>query len=379
MKICNKFKMRLLRCYVITKKNILEWTILAVTFAIFAVGLYHVVMWGKHMAKYVYHAYILDDMYDAYNDCYELNDELCFYENGAHSYIRNMGTKKKVLRDIYWIAGADGEDSLLCFAKDGYRGYLNRNTGKVIIPADLYKKAWLFSEGLAAVMEEDSTLKFIDTSGKVVIDVMSKYPSQTEERDFLFKEGHCALPGPNNVWGLIDHAGNWSIVPQYDDITYADKGFWTVEKDGKEGILNDKMQLVAEPIYRDVCLASDGIEVLKDDYVRQLLSFDGKLINGFAYTDVTDLSYKTGCKDGDEDVYEWELSPYKMYYTTYYWEDSVKVGLLSPGGIPVTPPVYRKITAVNANCFRAFYDEQSCGEGLSVLINNKGQVIDPGR
>ena len=379
MKTCNKFKMRLLRGYVIMKKNLLEWSILAVLFIIFSIGLYRVVMWGQYMISYAYHAYILDDMYDSYNDWQNLNDELCFYENGQHSYIRNKKTGKKVLRNISWVAGIYSEDSLLCFAKDGYRGFLNRHTGKVMIPADRYRKAWLFSEGLAAVMEEDSTLKFIDTSGKEMIDVKSKYTSKGGEHDFIFKNGYCAMIGPGNVWGVIDHAGNWAVVPQYDGITYADNGFWTVEKNGRKGMLNGKMQLVAAPIYKDISIGTDGIDVLKEDYTRQLLSFDGNLINGFTYIGVDDLSYKTGCVDEDEGEYEWELSPYKAYYTTSYWDDTVKVGLLSPDGIPVTPPIYSKIIAVNANCFRGFYNEPSGDEGVSVLFNSKGHVIDPGR
>ena len=54
-----------------------------------------------------------------------------------------------------------------------------------------------------------------------------------------------------------------------------------------------------------------------------------------------------------------------------------RVGLLSPDGIPLTPPVYREITAVNMNCYRAYFDYAHDNEGLSVLLNDKGQVITP--
>ena len=329
------------------------------------------------MGKYAYHAYILDDLYDCYNDSYDLSDELRFYENGPHSYIRDKATNDKVVRDISWVAGTLTEDSLLCFAKNGYRGFLNRHTGKVVIPADRYRKAWLFSEGLAAVMEEDSSLIFIDSSGKEMIRPKCRLTPDFEGHAFLFTEGYCALTGPGNKWGLINHAGNWAVRPQYDGLFAISNGFWVVEKDGMKGMVDSRLRTVAEPVYRDVDLCDEGIEVLKKDFTRQLLSFDGSLILPFTYTKVEDLNYKSGCEDEDVEDYTWEMSPYKAYYTTYEDADSVRVGLLGPDGLPVTLPIYREITAVNANCFRGFYDTSFGGEGLSVLFNNKGQVISP--
>ena len=54
-----------------------------------------------------------------------------------------------------------------------------------------------------------------------------------------------------------------------------------------------------------------------------------------------------------------------------------RVGLLSPDGIPLTPPVYREITAINEHCYRGYFDYAHDNEGLSVLLNDKGQVITP--
>ena len=151
-----------------------------------------------------------------------------------------------------------------------------------------------------------------------------------------------------------------------------------MDSNGKKGVLNDLLEVVVNPSYKRVLVADYGIEVLKEDYTRQLMSFDGVILKGFMYTDVRDLYYKSKVVDPDLEEYEWELSPYKAYQTTYTSQDSVKVGLLGPDGLPITPPIYTSIEALNANCFRCFYDESGHyyeGEGLSVLINKKGLVI----
>lgn len=370
-----KIMARLLRLWKTMRGGLLKWSIMAVLAVIFAVGAYRSALWCMYTAKYAYHAYILDDIHNCYNDSYDLSDELCFYENGPHSYIRDKATNDKVVKDIFWVAGTMTEDSLLCFSKDGYRGFLNRHTGKVVIPANRYRKAWLFSEGLAAVMEQDSSMVFIDTSGKKIIEPKVRFSSRAEGHSFLFNKGYCALVGPEGSWGLLDHSGNWAVKPQFDDILPAGNGFWIVEKDGMKGMLDNRLHIVADVEYKDIMLSDEGIEALKDNYTRQLLSLDGHIIHAFTYTKVEDLNYKYECEDEELDSYSWKMSPYKAYYTTYEDDESPRVGLLSPEGIPVTSPIYREITAVNENCFRGFLADPSYDEGLSVLFNNKGQVI----
>ncbi|MBQ8695615.1 MAG: WG repeat-containing protein, partial [Bacteroidaceae bacterium] len=56
-----------------------------------------------------------------------------------------------------------GSDSIAVYALNGKRGFLNRYTGEIIIDAEKnrYSKAWVFSEGVAAVMK-DEMIGFID-------------------------------------------------------------------------------------------------------------------------------------------------------------------------------------------------------------------------
>lgn len=83
--------------------------------------------------------------------------------------IYNLATKQCLVEDVDWVALSEDGDSLAVFAKDGYRGFINRFEGQVVVQPACYTHAWVFAEGLAAVVEK-GRLFFIDHRGKVVID-----------------------------------------------------------------------------------------------------------------------------------------------------------------------------------------------------------------
>ena len=380
MKLLFASKMRCMRLYVKCKDVILSVIGFFFLFCM-GVGVYHIGCWCYNVAGYCYHAYILDDVNDSYNYSRWLNRDFTFYENGSHGYIRNRKTQKKVLKDVSWVAESFDEDSLLCFASKGYRGYFNRKTGKVAIPALRYKMAWVFSEGLAAVMEEDSTLKFINTRGEVVIDKGFKYAALSSgNQGYLFKNGYCVMNGYNHRWGLIDKEGQWAVLPEYDRMPkFTSRNCWICYGDnGKQGLLNDSLRLVLPPVYREVLVTDRGIEVLKEDYTRQLLDFEGNVLEPCLYTDIRDLYYVSEIVDPSEDEYEYTLTAYKVYQTTYSYS-GLRVGLMGPDGKPVTPPLYSSIEAVSQELFRCFYDDAGTyyeGEGASVIINKHGRIIE---
>ena len=361
----------------VKSKNAFQMVLGLFFLIVIGIGLYNIGRWGVHCAKYCYHAYILDDLYSSYNYSLRISKGITFYENGNHGYIQNTKIRKIILKDVNWIAGIKkNEDSLLCFASKGYRGYINRRTGKVVIPANRYKKAWLFSEGLAAVMEDDSIIKFISPTGEVIVDKQFKYAQHPTNHGYLFKNGNCPMRGTNMKWGLIDKEGKWAVIPEYDYISATDQKCWICHKNGRLGLLNDSLRLVVKPEYLEVLATHSGIEVLKEDNTRQLLDYNGETLQYFIYTNIKNLYYKSNAADPRFDEYEYTLSPYLEYQTTYSSTCPVRVGLMRPNGIPVTPPLYSSIEAVNANCFRCFFDSHHEGEECaSVLVDKDGKII----
>ena len=96
----------------------------------------------------------------------------------------------------------------------------------------------------------------------------------------------------------------------------------------------------------------------------------------FMFTDLRDLWYKVPKSGKHNDECEWVPSAFKQYLTTYSSNDGYdRVGLLGPDGIPVTPPDYVHIEALGPTLFRCYYTLFMNDEGLSVLINDKGEVI----
>lgn len=69
--------------------------------------------------------------------------------------IKNINTGEVVAKGIDWIALPADEDSLIVYSKNNKRGYINRFSCEIAIPAK-YPKAWVFSNGIAAVSEGDS-------------------------------------------------------------------------------------------------------------------------------------------------------------------------------------------------------------------------------
>ena len=374
--LVNKWKMRFLRKVVKWKNPLLCCVAIIVSLGILY-GAYKVCCLGYYCAKYCYHAYVLDDLYSTYNSSTKIGPMFKFYESGPYGYIENTHTEKRVLKEVTWVSGVNEDDSLLCFASHGKRGYFNRNTGDIPIPATRYNKAWLFSEGVACVMEADSTLKFINPHGEVVLDKQFKYCDSAEDMDFLFYNGHCPMIGSNEKWGLIDKDGKWAVLPEYDWISITNKNWWIISNDEKVGLLNDSLKLVLSPKYRDVdVLADSGLEVLTMNYERQLLDYHGSILKDFMFTDLRDLWYKVPKSGKHNDECEWVPSAFKQYLTTYSSNDGYdRVGLLGPDGIPVTPPDYVHIEALGPTLFRCYYTLFINDEGLSVLINDKGEVI----
>jgi hypothetical protein len=89
--------------------------------------------------------------------------------------------------------------------QNGKWGYID-STGKIVIRPQ-FVWAEEFSEGLAAIENEDGKHGYIDESGRIVIE--PKFDNWTD-----FSEGLAAV-SIDFEWGYIDKAGNWAIPRRF--------------------------------------------------------------------------------------------------------------------------------------------------------------------
>jgi hypothetical protein len=361
MKVCSPSKKRMLLAFIYLKK-VGVFVCGAFFILCFVTGCYNIC--HQPFSGFI-HSVILDDRYDNYTHRQIISDNISFCANGAHGYLVSDVTGKKLLRDVKWVITSDKpNDTLACYASKGYRGYLDVRTGKPVIPAERYTKAWLFSEGLAAVMEEDSTIKFIDTRGNVVINKDFRYP--TFAYGFLFYDSLCAITDASGKWGIIDRKGNWVVQPEYDGIAHKDEGYWLLNKNGKRGLL-DKMAKSVIPIeYHYIDILEQGISVVNEDYTMSMMNFDGTLKLKFISNDVDDVYYTSSeTNEMGEDIRK--LTPCKAY-NTY----DGRCGLMSSEGHPLTPPLFTYISGIGPDLYYCRFEYSNSG----VVMDGKGRIVN---
>ena len=263
-----------------------------------------------------------------------LNDDLvAIKEEDGNVTIKNTQTGEITAEKIKfdWTSSSPN-DSLGVFCTDGNRGYYNSYTGKIVVPAQ-YRRAWVFSEGLAAV-QKNGMIGFINRKGEVVIPFRYPYHGNPLS-EFVFDNGHCIVADTTGKCGIIDRKGEWIIQPKYDNID----------------------------AYDEYVIASSA-------GVRKQLTYDEKVINSFVVDNITELTYTV------EERYE------NREGEIVYLEKEIKTGLFSyrVGGrcglmdcncCRLTEPLYSKIIAVNKNLYRALLlDSYS-----EVILNSNGEVM----
>ena len=149
-------------------------------------------------------------------------------------------------------------DSLVVFRTfDRLRGYLNVNTGEIVIPAQ-YNRAWNFSEGLAGVLK-DGIVSFIKEDGELAFDKTFPiyYDDDFCDIAFQFHHGLCVMKTMDDKWGLINTQGEWVVEPIYTTISAPRKGYRIVS-DGKfYGLISEKGQVVLPLEYDFIRLSSN--------------------------------------------------------------------------------------------------------------------------
>lgn len=280
--------------------------------------------------------------------------------------IQNFITGEVIAKDIDWIALPADEDSLIVYSKDDKRGYINRFSGEIAIPAK-YSKAWVFSGGVAAVAEGDSVY-FIDHSGKAVNN--KKFAYNPKNHGYVFHGDYCAMAVDDGLMGLIDRNGNWAVEPKYQWIISEANNFWRArEGDSQTGLwyaLNDRAELVTEIGYPEITISEDfGIIATLPNHLQVSYGFDGTKSDKFLCRDLEKMYY-------DKD--EWDEEGNKIIDATtlmrYRMSDGYE-GLCTVDGDIITEPIYWEIAPITKETYLCKYKDASAG----VIVNSKGEIV----
>lgn len=326
------------------------------------------------------------DVYCYDPDCYlseKIGRNLYFHDSHyCTGYIFNAETGKKVIKHVTSVAEPNGNDSLVCFNNGEKQGYFSLNTGKVVIEPK-YDHAWEFSEGLASV-DDGGTIKFIDVTGKVVIDNGMPYVSGQE--GLMFHGSYCQVFSEDgNRVGLMDKTGRMVLPMEYDAIySFLNYTLWNPEKGNQEAMLDSKMKEIIPMQECSIYTEGETIDVTMPDHTIRKYDMQGQLIHDFYISSVRMLEYEKEeiiyrrCRsevDGDDgDVYFEEIegtyhpkatAKLRAYVAGDYYE-----GLMTADGHIVTMPLYKDIDALN-------YDLYLCTSTNDdkVIVNGKGEII----
>ena len=263
-----------------------------------------------------------------------LNDDLvAIKEEDGNITIKNTQTGEVTAEKIKfdWTSSSPN-DSLGVFCTDKKRGYYNSYTGKIVIPAQ-YRRAWVFSEGLAAV-QKNGMIGFINRKGEVAIPFKFPYHGNPLS-SFVFDNGHCIVADTTGKCGVINRKGEWIIQPKYDNID----------------------------AYEEYVIASSA-------GVRRQLTYEEKVINSFVVDNIKALTFteqeRYENKEGEIVYLDIEVKTGLFSYSV-----GGRCGLMDANCRRLTSPLYSRIIAVDKNMYRALLlDSYS-----EVILNAKGEVM----
>lgn len=313
------------------------------------------------------------EAYDYYEDNYGryIPGDVYLSENvEAHHFldntyrIYNKCTGKYTTPKVDWVDGEHSHDSLTIYSMDEKKGYINFLTGEIVVDAveNGYKECRDFSEGLAAVLKDDS-IGFINTQGEVVIPF--KFPKHERwDVDNRFSDGYCILVGENDLLGLIDTTGSWVLEPVYDYIYEKEEnGYRIVTKDGKHGLLDSLLNVVYPTEYRDITIVDDGF-VLTNDSTQWLVDLKGNVVKPFLFVWENCLQYQAGYNDCGEA--EYAMSDYSKY------ETKGRYGILNRiTGEPLTPAIFSDVEMLSKELFKV----QIADGGSWYIVDKMGNMV----
>ncbi len=292
-----------------------------------------------------------------------------FYNKPSKMY--NHKTQSYVIDTLDHIFQYQLSDTIVIYTDirrhdyNSKRGFLNIKSGEVIIPAREYRKAWHFSEGLAAVVKGDK-VGFINTQGEVVIPFIFDYAESTEylwDFGYMFYDGYSIMTDSSRKFGIINKAGQWVVEPQYDRISGIDEyGFRKVELDGKYGLMKSDGALVYNVEYDEVTVYDGDNIVLAKNGRKWKENSRGQVTAKNLFDSTTPLIIYVLNPDDDYDTI---LTPYVAYQVCD------RYGVMdSQTGEILCPALFTDIEIVGKELFEVSSDEADIPYSLYLTSND---------
>jgi len=269
----------------------------------------------------------------------------------------------------------NSEDSLVVFrTHDRKRGYLNVNTGKIIIPAQ-FQRAWNFSEGIAAVYDEGKVF-FINASGEPVFKntFPIHYDLNFDDIAFQFHDGLCVMRTMDGKWGLINTQGEWVVNPIYNAMDAPYHGYRRVYDGDHYGLLTSDGSVVLPMVYDDIRreLAGNGWVLVKDGLAWQV-DFDLRVTVPFVHDGIHTLTY-IDSYDTDE-YYDEASDEYKTHKLTqprfFRFDIGCNSGVIDANGKVIIPAIYYNVYIVNDRLFQV----EVTSSGERILLDTQGRYV----
>lgn len=294
--------------------------------------------------------------------------------NSGKVRVYNKQTKRYTTPKLCWVAGTPKRDSLTVFCdRDGYRGFLNVNTGEIVIPAQ-YGKAWVFSEGLAAVEYDKKKLGFINHDNEMVIEDV---PHESGFFDYVFKDGFCTVmiwddKTDERIYSVyssrtLGKVGEYHYINQLERSSYmiarSDEGYWLLDS-VYERVFDEPYD------YMEEVNAADGVFATRN-YVKQYFDFDGTLLESFVIDGIERLNYATGLTDASSEYDQDVVLEFEPDLVAYRVNDNY--GLMnSHTGKIITSAKYGDIYMISKDLLRA---EVNYSNNESVLLDRNGKIV----
>ena len=268
---------------------------------------------------------------------------------------------------LRWVSGEPcAGDSLTVFCDlEGWRGFVNVKTGNIVIPAQ-YRKAWNFSEGVAAVLGEDDKVGFIDKDNQLVIDYIIPYQ---KGEDYIFKDGYCSVMHHEEMHdrcALYRKDGSLALEWNYIEIEGSECGYRIVRDSTGCWLLDPYLRKVFPQAYDTMKFSGHNSVYATKNHIKQLIAYDGTVIEPFVIDGCTSTYYCIDDFEGDGFTIEEEKE------IMVYFMDK-RVGLMDAiTGKIITPARYLSIRQISPELFLAKIGDL---DGESVLLDKKGRVV----